>query len=299
MERLHTKLPHRLEERYRTLHLIKRSGKSQPLASALIRVRNEAGNLRRLLESLERQSLYPELELIFLDSGSTDGTLEMLGDRECSIYRIEGHEFSFGETCNILMALSSTPVCFFFSGHVVIRESHALGSAYEEITSGGAAAGYFRQVPNWHCGASAYEQVFLRRNFPERQSQRRYKPQRFSNAASVLSRMAWEKLWFPDVVANEDALWAREFARRKLGVVKYFPNLAVEHSHNESPERLEHRVYLNASARKGGLFAVVRVTLRFLPMLWSLLAVGAGFEEAFRYSLAHLRGYVRSLRTRT
>ena len=47
-----------------------------PLVSILVPARNEAGQIARTLHSLEEQT-YPDFELILLDDGSSDGTLEI------------------------------------------------------------------------------------------------------------------------------------------------------------------------------------------------------------------------------
>jgi glycosyltransferase involved in cell wall biosynthesis len=292
-------VPPGLAVRFPSLRRIKRSTVSGPVASVLVRVKNEAANLPRLLESLRQQTIFERLELVFLDSGSSDSTVEYLLGVDCSIYQIAGGEFSFGATCNLLMALSSAEICFFFSGHVIIEQSDALSRACEEIVSGRAAAGYFRQVPNEYCGATVYEIAFLRRNFPTSRGRGSTRPAnvtRFSNAASVLSRRAWEVLWFPDVIANEDALWAQEYARRRPGAIVYFADLAVAHSHNEDPGAVERRVFINAVARREGIRGVLRATVRFMPMMAALLASGAPVADAFRFARAHFRGYAASIK---
>lgn len=292
-------LPPRLAHRFPSLRQIKCTSIANPVASVLVRVKNEAAGLQRLLESLQRQSMFARIELVFLDSGSSDSTLECLLGTDCTVYQIASEEFSFGESCNLLMALTASEVCFFFSGHVIIESPDALSKAYEAIASGRACAGYFRQVPNRHHGASIYEVAFLRRNFPgpdRRGESARQAITRFSNAASVLSRKAWELQWFPDVIANEDALWAQEFLLRKPGGIAYFADLPVAHSHNEDPDAVERRVFINAVARREGARGVLRAVAKFVPMMVALLASGGRLTDAYRFSRAHLRGYLASLR---
>ncbi len=291
-------LPPRLANRFRTLREIRRMAPRRAIASALIRVRNEARGLPALMESLASQTLFGQLELIFLDSESSDSTLEYLRTLDCNLYQIAAREFSFGETCNLMMALASTDVCFFFSGHVRLQSSRLLASAYEEIAAGRAAAGYFRQVPHDEYGASIYERAFLRRAFPLRDARvgarGAVRATRFSNAASVISREAWSSLWFPDVIASEDALWARAFHERKQGVIRYFAELPVAHSHHENPAAVEQRVYINAVAQHAGMLDAARALIRFPLMVIALLAEGAAMGEALQFSLAHLRAYLRS-----
>lgn len=51
--------------------------KYQPLVSIITPILNNVGYLRRCIESVLRQT-YPNVEHIFIDGGSTDGTVEML-----------------------------------------------------------------------------------------------------------------------------------------------------------------------------------------------------------------------------
>ncbi|MDV2683298.1 glycosyltransferase family A protein [Alkalihalophilus lindianensis] len=55
----------------------RRTHYDQPLISVLVPMRNEERNVADLLASLSRLS-YPNLEFIFLDDGSTDGTNSLL-----------------------------------------------------------------------------------------------------------------------------------------------------------------------------------------------------------------------------
>ena len=52
---------------------------SFPNISVVIPVKNEAGKIRECIEGILSQSI-PVLEIIVVDSGSTDGTIEILQD---------------------------------------------------------------------------------------------------------------------------------------------------------------------------------------------------------------------------
>jgi len=57
-----------------------------PIYSLITIVRNAAGTLERMLQSVERQA-YPAIEYIVVDAGSTDGTVEILQRHEHLISR--------------------------------------------------------------------------------------------------------------------------------------------------------------------------------------------------------------------
>jgi len=286
-------LPAVLRDRYPGLKQLRRAEGEAFVASVLIRVRNERKELPRFIESLRRQTIFPALEVIVLDSESTDGTLLALDGLNCTIYQIPHGEFSFGQSCNLLMALANSDVCFFFSGHVYIQSSIALEAILSDITMGQAGAGYFRQVPNEHCGASVYDRVFLAHAFPPDSLRKDGSLARFSNAASVLCRQAWRNLWFPDVIANEDALWALTFQSRRLGTIKYYGEYLVEHSHNESAEQVERRVFINAVGRNARWGQVARAAFKFPGMVFLILHRGATWRDAIGFSWAHVRAYFR------
>jgi rhamnosyltransferase len=72
----------------------------KPLVSVVIPVRNGAGTLRSCLDGIFRQTLRDRLEVIILDSGSTDGTLELLKEYPVAVHPVAPGEFNHGETRN-------------------------------------------------------------------------------------------------------------------------------------------------------------------------------------------------------
>ncbi len=72
-----------------------------PLISVVIPVRNEAGQIEACIRGLLEQTVAIH-EIIVLDSGSTDGTLEILARfPEVRVIPIEPAEFNHGETRNV------------------------------------------------------------------------------------------------------------------------------------------------------------------------------------------------------
>jgi glycosyltransferase involved in cell wall biosynthesis len=69
--------------------------------SVVIPVRNEAKNIRKCIEGLQSQSVSPH-EIIVVDSGSTDATLEILAEYESvRVVSIAPGEFNHGDTRNL------------------------------------------------------------------------------------------------------------------------------------------------------------------------------------------------------
>ena len=72
------------------------------LASIVIRTYNEERYLNELLTAIsEQKNNLVEHEVVIVDSGSTDRTLEIAEKHNCRITRIEKSEFTFGRSLNI------------------------------------------------------------------------------------------------------------------------------------------------------------------------------------------------------
>lgn len=92
-----------------------RAGAGTARASVIVRAKNEERSIGRALSLLREQTVEPEL--IVVDSGSTDATLE-IARRYCDrLIQISPERFSFGRALNAGAAEASAPVHFALSAH--------------------------------------------------------------------------------------------------------------------------------------------------------------------------------------
>jgi len=69
------------------------------LVSIVIRTLNEAKYLEELLQSIEMQNKDDfEVEVVVIDSGSTDRTLNIVNDYGCRLTSITKKQFTFGRS---------------------------------------------------------------------------------------------------------------------------------------------------------------------------------------------------------
>jgi rhamnosyltransferase len=86
-----------------------------PSASVIVRCRDEAPTIERTLLSLRRQTV--RSEIVVVDSGSMDGTLEIarrLGD---VTIEIPAFDFTYGYALNVGARAAKAPVHFALSAH--------------------------------------------------------------------------------------------------------------------------------------------------------------------------------------
>jgi rhamnosyltransferase len=72
-----------------------------PRISVVVPCNNERTKIGACLEGILSQSLADQLEIIVIDSGSTDGTLDILAKYPIALRRILPHEFNHGATRNL------------------------------------------------------------------------------------------------------------------------------------------------------------------------------------------------------
>ena len=215
--------------------------------SIVIRTKNEAEHLSEVLEAIERQT-HPCREVIVVDSGSIDGTVQIAERFGAHIIAIEPQSFTFGYALNVGVAASKGEVVAFLSGHSVPCDEGWLGSLTEEFVDCRVAGSYGRQVPQPDC--HAWERMDMERSFGDRPRVQVDDPY-FSNANASISRDVWKSIPFrEDLSGSEDYAWAAAAQSAGYRII-YEPRAAVRHSHREGLRQL----YRRSARERAGLLA--------------------------------------------
>lgn len=167
--------------------------------SVLIRVKNGEKTLPTLIESLLDQSCPPK-ELIFVNNGSTDQTVEIIEALcpEARIFDYPDPVFNYSKALNLGMALSSSPFVLVISAHVKLLSSEICASALaymsEETRCAGVVLG---RSPSASMGAEGVKVSPLT-------------PLSVSNHAHLISSEAWQNHPFKEGVSCcEDKFWEK------------------------------------------------------------------------------------------
>jgi rhamnosyltransferase len=88
---------------------------NRPLASVVIRNRNEREYLERLLRALNLQTVRPEI--VMVDNESTDGSAEMAAASGAKLIYIAKNEFTYGRAINIGVVSAAADIVVLLSSH--------------------------------------------------------------------------------------------------------------------------------------------------------------------------------------
>jgi glycosyltransferase involved in cell wall biosynthesis len=88
---------------------------SSPPVSVIVRTRDSTATLGPVLDAIRAQTVHSEV--IVVDSGSSDGTLQIARTRADLVIELPPAEFSYGRALNIGAAAASAPVHFALSSH--------------------------------------------------------------------------------------------------------------------------------------------------------------------------------------
>jgi rhamnosyltransferase len=203
------------------------------LISIVIRTLNEERHLAELLASIHAQDLCDELQLevVIIDSGSTDRTLEIGSEQGCLITHIQKEDFTFGRSLNMGSAYANGDVLVYVSGHCVPIDSDWLMKLTAPLRGNVAGYSYGRQVGRDSTKYS--ERQLFQKYYPERS--RQSKTDCFSNNANAaLTRSLWESYLFDeDIMGLEDMELAKRLASDGE-TIAYTADAAVYHIHDES-----------------------------------------------------------------
>jgi rhamnosyltransferase len=241
--------------------------------SAILPVKNRAHHLPGLLDRLKAQECDAELEVIAVDSGSTDGTVSVLEQYGCTVLTVPQESFDYGLTRNAAAGFSRAEFLLFISSTMLPVDRHWLQPLIERISESASMAGvYSRGIPSPNSNllnARDYLRADLltnRRHFPEvtrlddplirviadREAYGRLTAAErrqfisFSNVSSLVRGDVFRAHPFSKVDScGEDMLWARTVLEAGYAV-RYEPRSLVTYSHDYTDDDLFRRSFDDA-----------------------------------------------------
>jgi rhamnosyltransferase len=209
--------------------------RTAPEASIVVRVKDEAAAMERTLRLLAAQTRAAAAEVIVVDSGSTDGTLDVVARHDVDeLVTIAPGAFTFGGALNTGAERAHAEVVIALSAHSYPTNPRWLEHVLDVMSDPRVAAASGPGVD--------YEGRPLRGRIAQDRVLAAAHPYwGYSNHAGAFRRSLWAQLPFrTDMPASEDKAWAWHWLAQGYLVV-LGDDLAVEHRHGREPLLRQYR----------------------------------------------------------
>ena len=214
--------------------------------SLVIRAYNEAQHLPRLLEGIQHQTL-KDVEIILVDSGSTDDTVAIAESYGARVVRIPSAEFTFGRSLNFGVRAAKREFAVIASAHVYPVYPDWLECLLSPFNDEQVALVYGKQRGTDTSNFSEH-QIF-RQWFPDADVARQDSPF-CNNANAAIRRSLWETHPYDETLTGlEDLAWAK-WAQGAGHAIAYAAHAKIIHVHNETPRGIYNRYRREAMAFK-------------------------------------------------
>jgi rhamnosyltransferase len=222
---------------------------TSPRVSIVLPTRNGAATLPAVLDGIGRQRASFAAEVIAVDSGSTDGSRELLGGRVDRLITIAADAFNHGLTRNLGIEHARGELVILLVQDAIPASDVWLTNLTAPMFADDRLAGVFaRQIPR--PDASPVSRHYLSRYLASRDAGRtvavasrqefealppldRLDRCTFDNVCSCIRRSVWLDRPFPKTPIAEDVEWARDVLLSGYHLA-YVPDAVVIHSHERS-----------------------------------------------------------------
>lgn len=231
--------------------------------SVVIRCYNEERHIGRLLAGIMAQTV-ADVEIIVVDSGSTDATLAIASRYPVRVVNIPKAEFSFGRSLNLGCAAATGEYIVIASAHVYPVYRDWLAHMIAPFEDPQVALVYGKQRGDERT-RFAEHQVF-QRWFPDKGTTQQDHPF-CNNANAAIRRELWQQLPYDETLTGlEDLDWAKKVL--DLGYhLAYIPAAEIIHVHEETWAQVYNRYRREALAFKQ-IYPQARFGLRDFVRLW-------------------------------
>ena len=215
--------------------------------SIVMRSKNDGALIGATLRAVHAQAYPAGFELIHIDSGSTDNTLDVIRSfNPAKLIQIKAEDYVPGVVLNRGMREARSKWVVFLNSDCEPVDGRWLAELVKvACSSERAGAAFGRQVPREDCQAvyaHDYDRCF---GFQRETADWDHF---FSMANSIVRRDVWEQEPFrEDLQYSEDDEWSRRLVEKGWGVV-YAPESSVIHSHNYTLRQAFRRAYGEAFA---------------------------------------------------
>jgi glycosyltransferase involved in cell wall biosynthesis len=202
------------------------------LASVIIRTYNEEKYLDQLLSAVNSQKReLVDLEVVIVDSGSTDNTLNIAKKNKCRVTHIKKSDFTFGRSLNLGCEFANGDFLVFVSGHCLPTTENWLDELCKPLIDKTVVYSYGRQQGKDTTKFSEY--CHFEKWFPA-YSKLPQDGYFCNNANAAVTREAWRNFKFDESLSGLEDMWLAKQLVENDQKIGYVATASVYHIHDET-----------------------------------------------------------------
>lgn len=275
-----------------------------PRCSIIIRAFNEEKHIGKLLKGISEQT-FQDYEIILVDSGSTDKTLNFAARYPVQVVHIRPEEFTFGRSLNMGIEAAQGEFIVIISAHCYPANADWLENLLKPLEEDEVAVSYGKQRGGETNQYSEHQ--WFRNYFPDESVRHQGHPY-CHNANAAIRRSFWEQQKYNELLTGlEDLAWG-SWAMAEGHAISYAADAEIIHLHDEGSKTVYNRYRREAMAMKQ-ILPESRFSLRhfvglvvrkvwgdlgqavkdgvffkeFISVLWFRLAQYWGTYQGYRY----------------
>lgn len=217
----------------------------ETVCSIIIRSYNEEKHIGRLMDGINKQKAGCAIEVILVDSGSTDATVYIAHELGAKIVHIRSEDFSFGRALNVGCEAASGDFLLFASAHVYPVYANWVEKMVAPFADEKIGLVYGKQTGNEFTKYS--EQQLMNKWFPKQSNYNQSTPF-CNNANTVIRKKLWEEQPYDETLTGlEDLDWALKI-QKKGWRIAYEAQAPIVHVHEETNAKIRNRYKREAIA---------------------------------------------------
>jgi len=187
---------------------------------------------------------FKDFELLVIDSGSTDRSLELLSHYPHRLIEIAPEDYYPGKVLNMGMKASKSKIVVFQNSDGVPLAPNTLSRLVAAFDDANVDAAFCRQLPRPE--ADNWVRRDYEVSFPDKRKTPRWIT--LSLPMAAMRRSAWEAHpFYSDAWGSEDTEWG-QWAKDNNMTIAYVPDSLIMHSHNYTLKQLYGRRFIEGEA---------------------------------------------------
>ena len=215
------------------------AGLKDPDVSIVIRTKNDMEELPALIEDIRAQEYDGEVEIILVDTSSSDGTAEFAASQNIRVITLSQASFTYPKALNLGFDAARHEYVVSLVGHSSLSNTMMLRclTLWHGLDNFGGLYGLPLPGRNASRSERCASAIWMPRLIRAPIVMRQARPGMLGANASIVSHSAWKKLGGYDeryVGGGEDTALGRSMIEAGMAVV-YEPAFSVFHSHGLGP----------------------------------------------------------------